>query len=70
MKSYKINTRFLEYITQACEKLRRQKTEKMQSLSVQRADMIVRGNEVTKLMKQMMQPKKLILKVTETSKSS
>lgn len=70
MKTYKINTRLLEHITQACEKLRRQKTEKMQSLSVKRADMIVRGNEVTKLMKQMMQPKKLILKVTETSKPS
>lgn len=42
---------------------------RIESLSVQRANMIVRGNEVTKLMKQMMQPTKLILKATETSKT-
>lgn len=44
------------------------KNGKTASLSVQRADMIVRGNEETKLMEQMIQPTKLILKLTETSK--
>lgn len=60
MKIYK--RRPLENITQT-------KNGKIESLIVQRANMLVRGNDVTKLMKQMMKPTRLILKVTETSKT-